>query len=275
MNRRILVLTGVIGLSGLVLAGAYACIIFPCACGLSPRSKVIDIDLIPQEGGSWCWAAATVMIGRYLGIAMPEQCMLVGDHLGGSLRGTSACCPDVCLQMTNDCNGVSGEPMLWEFGITCESRRVHCLSWSKMVELISRDEPILYLYGNESSGHMYFIIGYRMAANCSMRNQILIFDPASPCYGKLHWMQYYRHRNQHIGNRVHCYNFRKSSMSDYMVSIYMSGLSAYPGLGSADGLAWSSPTIRGLDSKNFPLREDMPDHFLGPPEVNHHVCNGW
>jgi hypothetical protein len=136
----------------------------PLAAAPAAASKKLNVQLIHQEQGLWCWAACAEMVIEFVKPGTDaRQCELVKLEMGTS----TDCCNSSAGSFTAQCNSQGGFPeeSFGAHAIDHKSSETR-LSWKRITRQIDDGKPLLYAFfwhETDMVGHMVVIHGYGQA----------------------------------------------------------------------------------------------------------------
>jgi hypothetical protein len=194
---------------------SFICIILSrCAnsitCTPNPDSSTLNMTVIHQEEGNWCWAACGEMVMEKLKRANIDQCDEANRRLG-----RNDCCPPPGIPRPSACNK-TGWPQFESYDLKADTTFCQALSWEDIKKQIDcKKKPFCWTMrftddtsecgdinsGTDTSGHMMVISGYKIDENGV--NVLKVLDPddssaffinysqyvCGPGYG--HWNDFY------------------------------------------------------------------------------------
>jgi hypothetical protein len=166
----------------------------------APTNFELDIPLIPQQNGLWCWAATCTMIYHYYQNNI-EQCSIANSMFN----------IDCCIQREPNwcgrnpaCNvGQVATSVFNANNIAFYGQKN--LTWEAIVnELYCNKRPIAYEYYLHSNTHINLIVGYYMLS--SGEKYIIYNNPLSQCFGKREEITYSNYIGQGYNQPYKSYN---------------------------------------------------------------------
>ncbi len=161
------------------------------------QPTMLNVKLIPQTTGYWCWAATAEMILDYYKRPVP-QCQQANDKFH-----RQDCCtkpaPDSCINVA--------WPEFQRYGLKADSTDHAALTWDQLQQQIANGYPVaMTLESTGGGGHMMVVYGAGVTDADSL---VYVKDPmpvdsgASKVYtyaayvrgsGYTHWNDYYNIR---------------------------------------------------------------------------------
>lgn len=167
-------------------------------CCDPPLIHSLDVPLLAQEQGNWCWAASGQMVMSFLGARVP-QCDQANNRFGRT---------DCCNTPTpSECNN-GGWPEPDKYGFTFSTTSDAPLTWEQVQsEIYCAGRPFAFSWHwPGGSGHMMVVTGY---VTISGTNYVAVNDPWPPNVGE-HYIYTYDWYDTAPGHHTHWndyYNF--------------------------------------------------------------------
>ncbi len=155
-----------------------------------PSTRVLPVELIPQEHDNWCWAATAQMVMNAVGNDPVPQC----EQLAAALD-KEACCqnPTACDE--------PGWPEFWKFGYSATViPEGTALTWAQIQDQIAcQGKPFVwaYRYPNKCRAHMVVVVGYRTTRQGVKSLKCL--DPSPTGTGASWYITYEAYTNGYAG----------------------------------------------------------------------------
>jgi hypothetical protein len=162
------------------------------------QPTMLNVRLIPQETGLWCWAASAQMILDYYKRPV-SQC----EQANHGLPHNQDCClkptPDECIRVS--------WPDFQNYGLKADTTHYAALTWDQLQQQIANGYPVaMTLEATGGGGHMMVVYGVGVTGTDSL---VYIKDPMPVDSGSLkvykyaayvqgqgytHWNDYYNIR---------------------------------------------------------------------------------
>ncbi len=145
---------------------------------IANKDADLNIELIHQRTGVWCWAACCQMVYKYYGNNI-EQCEIVKMLYGNT------CCESSSAQNCHSYNVTCTKTeesniALPKTGISYTKATESVLSWEEIVYGIDKNKkPMAYeYYLSDKSTHLTLIVGYYEVGN---EKYLIVNNPKPPC----------------------------------------------------------------------------------------------
>lgn len=164
----------------LILSAIYF-MVSSCCCPPYEDSKVLPVDLWPQETGQWCWAASGQMCMDFLGNNI-SQCTQANNRFG-ALNCCNSPTPNTCV--------IGGWPEFSKYNFTSINTNNTALTWDEVREEIDcNNRPFTYTWHwSGGSGHMVAVVGYSVG-ECDDEKYLHINNPLPVNVGSMYTITY-------------------------------------------------------------------------------------
>ena len=138
----------------------------PGSACLPPATKILEVELRPQEVDQWCWAASGQMVMEFKNRNV-SQCLQANNRLS-----MTNCCLN---PIPSDCN-LPGWPEFEKYEFDYKRTTDEALSWDMLKEQIGcKNNPVAFSWGWEGrGGHMMVAVGYKTVNGV---NFVYMHDP--------------------------------------------------------------------------------------------------